>query len=40
MGGITLAIKPDRSSLEMFGDSYLCFHGNYGNDKADHISIF
>lgn len=27
------ATNPNRRSLEMFVDSYLCFHRNYGNDR-------
>lgn len=40
MGDLMPATNPDRSSLEMFADSYLGFHGNYGNDKAGHILMF
>lgn len=39
MGDLIPATNPDRSSLGMFSDSYLCFHGNYGNDKVGNILI-
>lgn len=33
IGVIMPATNPDKRSLEMFADSYLCFHRNYGNDR-------